>query len=925
MRFEQFSNRHKNLKISQAELERKYRLKLEEDMILEALSQKAKGSANAPGVGGGGNVSSLQSQLVVIKEREATTYTYYVFNYNDGTINGPHDTGIDVADYQFNSSSQFPLNKKGYCHQFFNPGTNDFALLFISATGDIIETITGNTGDLSVNMLEGRYIVAWDYDLNTLWIFDGEKVYTDSTTVSGVDSYGLVGNWDRTNTNGFCLYSVTDVGGGQNATKIYQWGGSSFSEIYSITHDTNINLQLHSWAEANKLFIRKYDNDTLSYTGFIVINTLGTVMQNVELDISTYTDVSYERFGKDKMFLILYNSGDVNVDYKIFAYDAGKDQLIETTVDRATYSNFSTYSDAKSQSSYYDYLIPENCYLAFYHPTGNSGFGMTEYDYFKFVGFFEGESNFVIADFADNENKYASLSYFFNNNVFLLPTEDGGDFSLLKFDSTGILTNHTFTGITANDAMTGGINTQRLGDRIFLRILNDDNSVYYLYMINSDATEYIYLDAEIQNYSYTYEYDTIIVRDDTNDLAWYFNSVSTDWTSTTKYGEYNTITNYTSETRLSNGIMSGFTSDRIFYFNDSTDGGGNNYIEDGGDDMYDGGNYISTNLAETIPYTHTQMTAVDAYIEARISDFIIDGEIVAGDGTNFGEGSNYFTNLYPGLFVMSASDVDISEFSIGGGLGADGAGEWEIYTYTPTGYVSTYTAYIKRLWSAGDPTVNQVFIVDTDGTGITHTSTSDTDVDSHAITGLEDVTKLHYLLFAKANGTKATNTEIVNIINSYLTIVDDKTFTNVLTDLNANYTDITNNLPPIDNSSTLDIYKRDSIKSISINSYIDLDSGKDVFALWYRDAERDGKITVKMYNYSGTLLHAIETQDDVYGRFDVIDSGVYLRTRTKYFDGAIYYIDNHYHLSKKGTSNFMVTVADETSYYSNFNDIVWWD
>lgn len=924
MNFERYSDKHRNLKISRAEIERKFKLKLEEEMILEAMGQKAKGSANAPGVGGGGNVSSLQSQLVVIKEREATTYTYYVFNYTDGTINGPHDTGIAVADYQFTNSEQIPVNKKGYCHKFYNNSTNDFALLFINATGEIIETITGNTGDLSVNVLDGKYIVAWDYDLFTMWIFDGEKVYTDSTTVVGVDGYGIIGNWDRTNTDGFFLYSYTDAGGGQNTTKFYQWKSSSFSEVYSITHDFNIDLQLHSWAEANKLFIRKYDNDTSSYIGFIVIDSLGSVLQNIELDNSTYTDVNFDRFGSDKMFLILYNSGDVNVDYKIFAYDAGEDQLIETTIDRATYTNISTYSEAKGQAIFYDYIIPENCYMAFYHPTGNSGFGMTEYDYFKFVGFFEGESDFVIADFADNETKYANLSSHLTNSVFLLPTEDGGDFSLLKFDSTGILTNHTFTGINAGDA-SGAITSQRLGDRLFFGFLNDDNSFYYIYMINSDATEYFYLDAEIENYSYTYEYDTIVVRDNTNELAWYFNSISTDWTSTTYHGTYNTQTGYTSETRLSNGIMSGFSSNRIFHFNDSTDGGGNNYISDGGDDMYDGGNYINTDLGTIIPYTHTQMTAVDPYSEAQISDFIMDGEIISGDGTNFGVGSSYFTNLYPGLFVMSASDVDITEFFIDGGLGADGSGEWEIYTYTPTGYESTYTAYIKRLWANGDPTVNQVFIVDTDGTGITHTSSSDTDDDIHTITGLGDVTKLHYLLFAKADGAKVTNTEIENIINSYLTIVDDKTLTNVLTDLNANYTDVTNNLPTIDNLSTLDIYKRASVTSVSINSYNDLDSGKDVFALWYNDPERDDKITIKMYNYSGTLLHAIETQDDVYGDFDVVESGVYLRTRTKYFDGAIYYIDNHYHLSKKGTSNFMVTVADETSYYKTFNDIVWWD
>lgn len=924
MKFEQFNDKHRNLNIRRDELLRKWNIKRfeeEQQRLFEAAAKRLQAQSTPPPMPGGTPPNSgIQSQIMVIKEIDASTFTYYVFNYDSGTINGPHDTGISVADYEFGNSNQYIVNKKGYLHRFFNSSTNDFALFYVSATGEIIETVTGNTSDLSINVLEGRYIVAWDYDLFTIWIFDGEKVYTDSTTVVGVDGYSLIENWNRSNSDGFFLSSYTDIGGGQYETKIYQWGGSSFSEIYSITHDANIDLQLHSWAEANKLFIRKYDNNTSSYTGFIVIDSTGNELQNVELDVSTYTSITYDRFGTDKCFLIYYNSGDSDIDYKIYAYDAGEDLLLETTLDRTIYTSFSTYSISKGYATYYDYIIPENCYLAFYHQTGNYGYGMTEYDYFKFVGFFEGESDFVIADFADDENKYAALSNHFTNNVFLLPTEDGGDFSLLKFDSTGTLTNLTFTGIAAGDA-TGNINSQRIGDKLHFNFLNDDDSFWYAYIIDSNATEYIYLDAEISNLNYEYEYDTIIVRDQDNDTAWYFNSLSTDWTSTNYYLNYNNQINYTSETRYSNGIISGFTPNRIYYFNDE----GTNYIDDGGDDMYDGGNYLNTDLGTIIPYTHTQMDIANDSNEAKLSDFIMDGEIAAGDETNFGIGSSYFTNLYPGLFVMSASNVSITEFYIDGELGADGDGQWEIYTYTPTGYESTYTAYIKRLWNTGDPTVNQIFIVDTDGTGITHTSSSNTDDDIHTITGLGDVTKIHYLLFAKADGGKATNTEITNIINSYLTIVDDKTLTNVLTDLNANFTDVTDNLPSTNSVNTLEIYKRDSIQTVSINTYEDLDSGKDVFALWYYDPERDSKITLKMYDYSGTLLHTIETDDEIQDTFNVVESGVYLRTRTKYFDGSLYYVDNYYHLSRTGTSNVTVTVEDETSLYRSFNDIVWWD
>jgi hypothetical protein len=46
---------------------------------------------------------------------------------------------------------------------------------------------------------------------------------------------------------------------------------------------------------------------------------------------------------------------------------------------------------------------------------------------------------------------------------------------------------------------------------------------------------------------------------------------------------------------------------------------------------------------------------------------------VIEDGTDyFGEGSEYFTCMYPGVFVLAATNISITEFSITGNLGADG-------------------------------------------------------------------------------------------------------------------------------------------------------------------------------------------------------------------------------------------------------------
>ena len=103
-------------------------------------------------------------------------------------------------------------------------------------------------------------------------------------------------------------------------------------------------------------------------------------------------------------------------------------------------------------------------------------------------------------------------------------------------------------------------------------------------------------------------------------------------------------------------------------------------IEDGGDDMYDSGNFMNTNLTQnwddikegeidddgplaqaSIPYTHTQADNEDG--DNEYYNPPMDGSVKPGD-SYFGSGSKYFTNMYPGLFLMISDKISISEFNI---------------------------------------------------------------------------------------------------------------------------------------------------------------------------------------------------------------------------------------------------------------------
>lgn len=175
---------------------------------------------------------------------------------------------------------------------------------------------------------------------------------------------------------------------------------------------------------------------------------------------------------------------------------------------------------------------------------------------------------------------------------------------------------------------------------------------------------------------------------------------------------------------------------------------GNN-IDDGGNDMYDGGNFISTNLGSNINYTNATLSS----------------------SSYFGLPGNYFTAKFPGLFVLAAN-TDISNFSIFGNLGADGSGSVDGHVLTLSYKGKNFKGFIKRVYGAGDPSVNHLMIVEDNGT-VTHNYSFSTDSDSHGLQNLEGIERLYYLLFAGSSGSYISNASMENIMVAFLDAIQE--------------------------------------------------------------------------------------------------------------------------------------------------------
>jgi hypothetical protein len=245
---------------------------------------------------------------------------------------------------------------------------------------------------------------------------------------------------------------------------------------------------------------------------------------------------------------------------------------------------------------------------------------------------------------------------------------------------------------------------------------------------------------------------------------------------------------------------------QIYYFSDQ---GNSDEIDGGGYDMYDSGNRIYADASQ-VSYTHTKLQ-INKSPGLRATDFISDG--VVATSSAFGGSSSYFTNLYPGLFVLCAQGTEINTFNIDGGLGADNNGTFDNYQYEKE-YVglsgsTNYLVSVKRVWgwpgagepisAATEPSVNHIII--TKGTtysGTTQSVGGDTNSDFHQIDNLlaDGTSEIYYLLMSMKHGVKITDVQIDSIVDEFLGIRDNSADINeLLTNLNSDYSNITSVLP----------------------------------------------------------------------------------------------------------------------------------
>ena len=225
-------------------------------------------------------------------------------------------------------------------------------------------------------------------------------------------------------------------------------------------------------------------------------------------------------------------------------------------------------------------------------------------------------------------------------------------------------------------------------------------------------------------------------------------------------------------------------------------------IKDGGNDLYDYGSFFNTDAHDyqgmgplpydalkeggifdlepfdgggeggigfyAIPSTHTQSSTfyesnydfTSTYGWAYKPD-VLDSYVNLG-AAYFGGTSQYFTQMYPGMFVLVATNININEFSITGGTGVHfdypnsyGYVSADVFSISSNG--QTYACFLKSVYGRptanplDDPSINHIIIVPGSADGITHLYDETSQWDDHCLQGLTGRKEIYYLMLSRGN------------------------------------------------------------------------------------------------------------------------------------------------------------------------------
>ena len=190
----------------------------------------------------------------------------------------------------------------------------------------------------------------------------------------------------------------------------------------------------------------------------------------------------------------------------------------------------------------------------------------------------------------------------------------------------------------------------------------------------------------------------------------------------------------------------------------------NTSINDGGSDIYDGGNKLSFNDADS---------TLLSYKNAITPNGVGNGNYFVKIGQRGTNHSRFF------IFVADL-DSSITKVKVKGNLGADSYGAAYKGDFTLTHAGITYRIYWKSVYdgysgSSGDPPLNHIWILKDIPGSISRSISTNTNDENHVVNTGGVIKRIHYIMWCSDDlGDGETNaTEVEALAESFLRIIYD--------------------------------------------------------------------------------------------------------------------------------------------------------
>jgi len=762
-------------------------------------------TSSAGSGGGSGNNNVIDPEVYTSEASDCVIYVFFdssddyhkylVHNYTTNVTSPVTSFGLDSSYYRNDSAT---VDDRGFLYIYSNDDI--YRAFIIDTNGSLLYDESLESYDIGYH---NKFLTISYYDDNDdkyyLVIYDGTLRILDFDT-----SINIISNYNSHFKHGTV---VLDYNGNyyliknESIDKIFLRQDSEFIEstCFLYSYSNNIVFKVGEYDEFSNYsdrYIEVYDMN-----GSLILN-YDTSSISSSLILDSY--ISQNR--SDGFFMFGYDDDD-GTKYILY-YSGVSSSISYITVDSSYSFDYYHYnSHISSYNSYNSYYADSNVFI-FYKDYVSNDYYLSYYESVYVLPVFKTDTS--LRDTYDLNVEMGGVSqvgfstdlvYNYEDNINLIVGGDDEYINIVSFKRSDLT-----ISINTTSALSDNINnSDHLNTRGFIVLVNNDYSESNF--ISMTGSLLLTSATYSNNYDWILNRDTLYFLDYGNYKGYYTNSiVGNDLILTDFFESYDRPNEYRSVDNLSNGVilLINYEDTICRVLTDTTIGPTFSILlsENINSAKYNisiGSEFLSIHQFSDsgggfsgMPYTHTKF-GYNGPI-ASTSSFLMDGTVVNSDSI-FGTGSSYFTNLYPGMFVLSAENISISDFYISGNLGADGSGVSDSYDYV----VGSYSVYVKRVKDSGgyDPSVNHIIIINTDGTGVVHDVSYNTDNDYHRIYNIQLATEIHYLLIAKYNGSIMTNGEVSDVVNSYLNIIDGKDINDTLSDINSNYTDITDNVASI--------------------------------------------------------------------------------------------------------------------------------